>query len=77
VGILERLCEAVLTKIHQFWSNDWILNYDNAPAHKAVSVNQFLSGPEVDYWNKMSTLFPDLAPNVFWLFQKIKSSLEG
>jgi hypothetical protein len=26
----------------ELWSNDWILKLDNAPAHKALSVKQFL-----------------------------------
>jgi len=26
----------------ELWSNDYILHHDNAPAHKALSVEQFL-----------------------------------
>jgi hypothetical protein len=27
----------------QLWPSDWILHHDNAPAHKALSVKQFLT----------------------------------
>jgi hypothetical protein len=27
----------------ELWPNDWILHHDNAPAHKALSVKQFLA----------------------------------
>jgi hypothetical protein len=42
VQILKRLREAVRRKRPKLWPNDWILQYDNAPAHKALSVKQFL-----------------------------------
>jgi len=52
------------------------LHQDNAPAHNALSVKQFLA-------NKNSTVFehplysPDLARSDFCLFPKIKSVLKG
>jgi hypothetical protein len=47
-----------------------------APAHKALSVKQFLvqkSITEVEH----PPCYPDLALNDFWLFTKIKSALKG
>jgi hypothetical protein len=41
VEILKRLREAVHRKIPELWPSDWILHQDNAPAHKALSVNSF------------------------------------
>jgi hypothetical protein len=46
-------------------------HHDNSPAHKALTVKQFLahkSITEVEYTYR----FPDLALNDFWLFPKIK-----
>jgi hypothetical protein len=37
--------------------NDWILHHDNAPAHKTLSVKQFLA-QKIHYWNGTPTLFP-------------------
>jgi hypothetical protein len=30
-------------KSHEFWANNWILHYDNALVHKALSVKQFMA----------------------------------
>jgi hypothetical protein len=43
VQILKRLHEAVCRKGPEHLFNDWVLHIDNAPAHKALSVRQFLS----------------------------------
>ena len=57
-------------------SGDWILLHDNAPSHNATIVKQFLVQRKVTvldhrpYW-------PDLAPADYFLFQKVKSHLEG
>jgi alpha-L-fucosidase len=42
VEILKRLREAVRRKRPELWPNDWILHHDKAPAHKTLSVKQFL-----------------------------------
>jgi hypothetical protein len=39
VEILKWLCKAV----HRISPNNWIFHHDNAAAHKAVSVKQFLA----------------------------------
>jgi hypothetical protein len=74
VEILKRLHEAVRRKRPELWPNDWILYHDNAPAHKVLSVKHFLVQKSV---TEMEHYSPDLAPNEFWLFQKIKSALKG
>jgi hypothetical protein len=76
VEILKRLCEILRIKRPELWPNDWIFHRDNAPAHKALSVTQFLSQKsitEVEYIPFSSYL----APNCFSLFPKIKSALKG
>jgi hypothetical protein len=78
VEILKRLREAVSRKMSEIWPNDWILHHDNAPAHKTFSVKQFLAQKSITEMKHPRPLFsPDLTPNDFWLFQKIKSSLKG
>jgi hypothetical protein len=41
--ILMRLREGMRRKRPELWPNDWILHHDNAPAHMAPSVQQFLA----------------------------------
>jgi hypothetical protein len=48
-----KLCKE---KRPELWPNDWILRHDNAPAHKALSVKQFLA-QKLNYWNGTPTLF--------------------
>jgi hypothetical protein len=41
--ILKRLFEAVRRKWSELRHKDWVLHHDNAAAHKALSVKQFLA----------------------------------
>jgi hypothetical protein len=43
VEILKWLPEAVRRKRPELWPNDWILDHEDVPAHKALSVNKFLA----------------------------------
>jgi hypothetical protein len=53
-----------------------ILHDDNAPAHKAHTVKQFLAQKSIT--GKEHTPYSSgLALNDFWLFPKIKSALKG
>jgi hypothetical protein len=74
--ILKRLREAVHSKRPELWPSDWILHHDNALAHKALSVKQFLAQKSIAE-DEQLLCFPDLAPNDLWLFPKIKSALKG
>jgi hypothetical protein len=60
----------------ELWPNDWILHHDNAPAHKGLSVKQFLAQKST---NEMEhpAYSPDLAPNDFFLLPKINYTLKG
>ncbi|UYV83854.1 hypothetical protein LAZ67_X000432 [Cordylochernes scorpioides] len=77
LGIMRRLREAVRLKRPERWqNNDWILHIDNARPHTAHVVLQFLA--------KHSTIHiphppysPDLAPNDFFLYPKLKMKLKG
>jgi hypothetical protein len=48
---------------------------DNAPAHKAPSVRQFVPQNLVSEM-KHPPYSPDLAPHDFWLFPEIKSTFK-
>jgi hypothetical protein len=43
VEVLKRLDRAVRRKRLELWSDGWIINHDNAPAHKALSLKEFLA----------------------------------
>jgi histone-lysine N-methyltransferase SETMAR len=72
----KQLCEAAHRKMPELRPSDWILHHDNAPAHKAFSVKQFLAQISITEMEHLPHS-PDLAPNDFWLFPKIKCALKG
>jgi hypothetical protein len=41
--ILASLREVVLRRRPELWPNTWILHHDNAPAHDALAVGEFLA----------------------------------
>ena len=62
---------------HNLWENhSWLLHHDNAPAHTALSVRQFLASKQVTCLEHPPCL-PDLAPCDFWLFPRMKAVLKG
>jgi histone-lysine N-methyltransferase SETMAR len=76
VEILKRLREVLHRKRPELWPNDWILHHDSAPAHKVLSVKQFVAKKSITEMEH-PPYSPDLAPNDFCLFPKIKSALKG
>jgi hypothetical protein len=74
--ILARLREAVRRKRPELWSDAWILHNDNAPAHDALAVQEFLAKKSI---MKLDYLpySPHVAPCDFWLFPKLKTALKG
>jgi hypothetical protein len=54
------LCKAVCRKRPELWLNDWILYHDNAPVHRALSVEQFMS-QKISYWKGTPTLIPSFS----------------
>ena len=74
---LERIHEKVRWKRPTlFVNNSWILLHDNAPAHTALSVREFLATKQITVLEQ-PTYSPDLAPNYFFMFPKIKEILKG
>jgi transposase len=51
-------------------------HHDNAPAHTALSVREFLAIKQITVLGHPPYL-PDLAPSAFLLFPKIKEILKG
>ena len=75
--VLKRLREKVRRKrLKLFVNNSWILHHDNAPAHTAVSVTEFLATKQITVLEHPA-YSPDLAPSDFFLFPKIKEILKG
>jgi hypothetical protein len=71
--VLARLRESVWRKRPELWPEKWILCHDNASAHDASRVREFLAKKSI---TKMDHS-PDLAPCDFWLFPKLKNALQG
>jgi len=70
VEVLKWLHETVHRERPELWPNNWILHYDNAPTHKALSVKQFLVQKLLSE-TEHPPYSPDLALNDFWLFPKV------
>jgi hypothetical protein len=75
IEIVTKLRESVRRKQQELWRNRWILNQDNAKAHKALSIKQCLTNKNITLLGHPSNL-PDLAPCEFYLFPRIKSALK-
>jgi hypothetical protein len=76
VEILKWLCEAMQRERPELWPNNCILHQDNAPVHRVLFVKQFLAQKSITEIKHLP-FSPDLVPNDFWLFPKIKSALKG
>ena len=74
--VLERLREKVRRKRPElFANNSWILLHDNAPAHMALSVREFLATKQITVLEHPA-YSTDLAPSDFFLCPKIKEILK-
>ncbi|UYV83156.1 hypothetical protein LAZ67_23000018 [Cordylochernes scorpioides] len=78
LGIMRRLREAVRLKRSERWqNNDWILHVDNARPHTAHVVLQFLvKHSTIQIPLSHPPYSPDLAPNDFFLYPKLKMKLK-
>jgi len=75
--VLKRMREKVRRKRPElFANNSWILHHDNAPAHMALTVREFLATKQINVLEQPA-YSPDLAPSDFFLFPKIKEILKG
>ena len=75
--ILRHLVRSVRDKRRSLWeAHAWTLHHDNAPAHTALSIHQFLAERNIATFEHHS-YSSDLAPCDFFFFLKIKSVLKG
>jgi hypothetical protein len=72
--VLEKLRKRV-QRIRTDSLDDWVLHHDNAPAHTALSIRDFLAKkniPELPH----PPYSPNVAPCDFYLFSKLKLKLK-
>ena len=75
--VLGRLHDRVRRSRRNLWENhSCLLHHDDAPAHTALNVGQFLASKQVTYLEH-PPYSPDLAPCDFWLFSRMKAVLKG
>lgn len=75
--VLIRLRERIRKKRPEKWrSGTWFLHHDNAPAHSALSIREFLAEKKIPVVPH-PPYSPDLAPCDFFLFPRLKSALKG
>ena len=75
--ILQRLMRSVREKRRELWeTKSWLLHHDNAPAHNALSIRQFLAENNIAVLEQ-PPYSPDLAPCDFFLFPKLKGVIKG
>ena len=75
--VLTQLMAKIWHKRRELWvSNTWILHHNNAPAHAALSVRQFLATKQVTILDH-PPYSPHLAPCDYFLFPKLKGTIKG
>jgi len=73
--VLERLRKGV-QRVRADIVDDWVLHHDNAPAHTALSIREFLAKKNIPVLPNYP-YSPDLASCNFYLLRKLKSKLKG
>ena len=74
--VLQRLRDAVRRhRPEERRSGNWILHSDNAPAHRAVTTNEFLAKHNIPSLPQ-PPYSPDLAPCDFFLFPQLKKTMK-
>jgi len=77
LAILRNLREAIRKKRPEKWANgDWILHHDNARVHTAHLITRFVAKKRIEILPE-PPYSPDIAPNDFYLFPKLKSALKA
>ena len=76
-SILRCLMRSVREKRRELWkTRSWLLHHDNAPAHKALGIQEFLAKNNIAVLEQ-PPYSPDLAPCDFFLFPKLKEVIKG
>jgi len=75
--VLKRLRLGVSRKRPQKWvAGAWALHHDNAPAHTAHSIQEFLASHGIPVVQQ-PPYSPDMTPCDFWLFPQLKTVMKG
>ena len=75
-NILRRLMQSVREKRRELWeTGSWLLHHDNAPAHNALGIREFVAKNIIAALEQPS-YSPDLAPCDFFLFPKLKEFIK-
>jgi len=69
--VLERIRKRV-QRVRTDIADDWVLHHNNAPAHTALSIREFLAKKNIPILPH-PPYSPDLAPSDFYRFPKLKS----
>ena len=76
-NILRRLMRSLREKRRELWeTRSWLLHHDNAPAHNALGIGEFLAKNNIAVLEQ-PPYSPDLAPCDFFLFPKLKKVIKG
>jgi len=77
LNILQLLMRSVREKRRELWEmRSWLLHHDNAPAHNALKIREFLAKNNIAVLEQ-PPFSPDLAPCDFFLFPKVKEVIKG
>jgi len=67
----------VREKRRELWkTRPWLLHHDNAPAHNAMGIREFLAKNNITVLEQ-PPFSPDLAPYDFFLFPKFKEVIKA
>lgn len=58
------------------WHGVWVFYHDDAPGHDVLVAPEILAETSVTILNHLPYL-PDLDQHIFWLFQKLTTTLKG
>jgi hypothetical protein len=76
LNVLKRLCKNLQRNNPEKWqSGDWFLHHDNAPAHTALNVQQFLAKNKIVVVSH-HPYSPDLTPCNIFLYPQMKQVLK-
>ena len=76
-NILRRLMHSVREKRRELWeTRSWLLHHDNAPAHNALEIWEFLAKNNIAVLEQ-PPYSPYLVPCDFFLFPKLKEIIKG
>jgi hypothetical protein len=74
--VLQRLHNAIQTKLSDKWQGQWFLHHDNATSHTLLAVQQLFAEENIPVITQ-SPYSPVLTLSDFWLFPSLKMALKA